>query len=139
VFELLKMAHLIAVAMVSGLLLAFYIVLRASARRETEPGLNLARRTIIDVIGFSVALVWISGLTLLWSRYGAGDRELSAWFYAKIGAAMLFTLAIVMQRVDALHRPSGQLVLSRRIAERWVSIAWLMALLTVCLAVISFG
>lgn len=138
-FELLKMAHLIAVAMASGLLLAAYIVLRASARRESEPGIGLARRTIVDVIGFSVALVWISGLTLLWSRYGAGDRELSAWFYAKIAAAMLFTLAVVMERMGALGSPAGHPVAARRIAERWVSVAWLMALLTVCLAVISFG
>ena len=137
-FELLKMAHLIAVAMASGLLLAAYIVLRASARRETEPGIGLARRTIVDVIGFAVALVWISGLTLLWSRYGTGEREVSAWFYAKIGAAMLFTLAVVMERAGALKSPAGHLVQARRIAERWVSIAWLMALFTVCLAVISF-
>jgi hypothetical protein len=138
-FELLKMAHLIAIAMASGLLLAAYIVLRASARRETEPAIGLARRTIVDVVGFSVALVWISGLTLLWSRYGAGEHELSVWFYAKIGAAMLFTLAVVAERLGVLRRISSDLVAARRVAERWVSIAWLMALLTICLAVISFG
>jgi len=139
VFELLKMAHLIMIAMGSGLVLAHYVMLRASAGLENERGLALARRTLADITSFAVAFIWISGLTLLWSRYGGGDRELSAWFYAKMVFVILFTAAHVMQRVTAARRRRmGDLVAMRRVLERWVSGAWLAALFAICFAVISF-
>ncbi len=139
-FELLKMAHLITIAMASGLMLSHYVALRASAGRENEAGLALARRTLADITSFAVAFAWISGLTLLWSRYGAGDRELSAWFHAKLALVVSLTLAHILQRVRAAQlRRAGDFVKGRRIAERWVSVAWLMALFAICFAVISFG
>jgi uncharacterized membrane protein len=140
-FELLKMAHLIMIAMGSGLVLSHYVMLRASAGLEAERGLALARRTLADITSFVVASIWISGLTLLWSRYGDGDgeRELSSWFYAKLVFVVLFTAAHLGQRISAArpHR-TGDLVALRRILEQWVSAAWLAALLAICLAVVSF-
>jgi uncharacterized membrane protein len=138
-FELLKMAHLIMIAMGSGLVLSHYVMLRASAGLEAERGLALARRTLADITSFVVASIWISGLTLLWSRYGDGERELSAWFYAKLVFVVLFTAAHLGQRMSAARlRPTGDLVALRRVLERWVSAAWLAALLAICLAVVSF-
>jgi uncharacterized membrane protein len=136
-FELLKMAHLIMIAMGSGLVLSHYVMLRASAGLEAERGLALARRTLADITSFVVASIWISGLTLLWSRYG--ERELSSWFYAKLVFVVLFTAAHLGQRISAArpHR-TGDLVALRRVLERWVSAAWLAALLAICLAVVSF-
>jgi uncharacterized membrane protein len=139
-YELLKMAHLIVIAMASGLMLSHYIMLRASAGLEGERGVALARRTLADVTSFAVAFMWITGLTLLWSRYGAGDREVSAWFYAKLVFVVLFTVAHVMQRISAARmRRIGDLVALRRVAERWLSAAWLSTLLVICLAVVSFS
>lgn len=125
-FELLKMAHLIMIAMGSGLVLSHYVMLRASAGLEAERGLALARRTLADITSFVVASIWISGLTLLWSRYGEGERELSSWFYAKLVFVVLFTAAHLGQRISAarLHR-TGDRVALRRVLERWVSAAWL--------------
>ena len=138
-FELLKMAHLIMIAMGSGLMLSHYVMLRASAGLEDERGLALARRTLADITSFVVVFIWISGLTLLWSRYGSGERELSAWFYAKIVFVALFTAAHVIQRATAARlRRAGDLVAMRRVVERWVSAAWLAALFAICFAVISF-
>lgn len=138
-FELLKMAHLITIAMVSGLLLSHYVALRASAGRETEAGLALARRTLADITSFGVGFAWISGVTLFWSRYGAGDQPLSAWFHAKLVLVVVLTVAHAFQRFQAARfRRRGDPVRARRIAERWVSFAWLAALLVICLAVIAF-
>lgn len=138
-FELLKMAHFIMIAMGSGLVLAHYVMLRASDGREEERGLALARRTIADITSFAVALIWVSGLTLLWSRYGSGERELSVWFYAKFGFVTLFTGSHIMQRVAAARlRRFDDPVALRRVVERWASFAWLTALLAICFAVISF-
>ena len=138
-FELLKMAHLIMIAMGSGLVLAHYIMLRTSAGLEEERGLALARRTVADITSFVVAFIWISGLTLLWSQYGGGRQQLSSWFYAKIVFVVLFTLAHVLQRMTAAQRRrAGDPVAMRRVLERWVSAAWLSTLLAICFAVISF-
>lgn len=138
-FELLKMAHLIMIAMGSGLMLSHYVMLRASAGLEDERGLALARRTLADITSFVVAFIWISGLTLLWSRYSGGEREISAWFYAKLVFVVLFTAAHLGQRISAARlRRTGDLVEMRRVLERWVAAAWLAALLAICLAVISF-
>lgn len=138
-FELLKMAHLITVAALSGLLLAHYVALRASAGRETEAAIALTRRTLADISSFAVVLAWISGLTLFWSRFGSGEMPLSAWFYPKLVFVFVLTVAHFMQRMRAAQlRQLGDLVKARRIAERWVSIAWMSALFAICLAVIAF-
>ncbi len=138
--ELLKAAHLIMVAMAAGLVLAHYVMLRTSAGREEERGLALARRTIADITTFVVVFIWISGLTLLWSRRIAGVEPLSAWFYPKLGFALIFTVAHVCQRVAAARmRRAGPTEASRRILERWGSAAWLSALMAICFAVVSFG
>jgi uncharacterized membrane protein len=139
VFELLKMAHLITIAMVSGLLLSHYVALRASAGREAEAGMALARRTLADITSFGVAFAWITGLTLLWSQYGSGEHPLSSWFTAKFLLVCVLTLAHIMQRVRASQlRRAGDFVRGRRIAEGWVSFAWISALFVICLAVIAF-
>lgn len=139
--ELLRMAHLIMIALASGLTLAQYIALRASVGREREAGLALTRRTLADITSFAVGFVWISGLTLLWSRFSIREEELSAWFYAKLGFVILFTLAHIMQRVSARHLRHGadSAPDARRAAERWVSVAWLATLLAICFGVISFA
>lgn len=138
-FELLKMAHLIMIAMGSGLVLSHYVMLRASAGREAERGLALADRTLAEITSFVVAIIWISGLTLLWSRYGSGERALSAWFYAKLVFVGFFTAAHAMQRIAAARPGADDPAARRRIVERWLSGAWLSALLAICFAVISFG
>jgi uncharacterized membrane protein len=139
VFELLKMAHLLTIAMVSGLLLSHYVTLRASAGREGEVGMALARRTLADITSFAIAFAWISGATLLWSRYGQGELPLSSWFHIKFLLVCVLTGAHIMQRSrSAQLRRAGELVRGRRIAERWVSFAWISALFVICFAVIAF-
>ena len=138
-FELLKIAHLIMIAMASGLTLAQYVALRATAGREGEAGLALARRTLADLASFAIVFVWISGLSLLWSRSGIGKPDVNAWFYAKLAFVLLFTLAHAAQRATAgRRRRGGDRAATRRAGEKWVSLAWLMSLLAICLAVISF-
>lgn len=139
-FELLKMAHLITISMASGLMLAHYAALRASARRESEPGLALARRTLATVTSFAIGLAWMSGLTLLWSRTGAEAQPLGAWFVAKVGFVLLLTLSHAAGRIQAarMRHKGADPIATRRVVERWVSVAWLSALLAICFAVLSF-
>ncbi|WAJ29495.1 hypothetical protein [Antarcticirhabdus aurantiaca] len=138
-FELLKIAHLIMMAMASGSTLSSYVVLRASVGREDEAGLALARRTLAELTTFAVGFVWISGAALLWSRAHAPEPAVSAWFYAKLAFVALFTLAHAAQRLSGRRLRGGpDRVPARRGTERWASVAWLMSLLAICLAVVSF-
>lgn len=137
--EILRMAHLIAIAMATGMAMSHYVMLRASAGSDGEGGraLALARRTLGDFTTMIVVFVWITGLTLLWSQFGQPGREVSAWFYAKLAFVGILTAAHIMQRITAARVPGDQREGRQRI-ERWVSIVWLSALITICLAVVSF-
>lgn len=138
--EILKMAHLMAIALVTGMAMSHYIMLRASTGAEGESGraLALARRTLGDITTMILVFVWITGLTLLWSQYGqAPEREISAWFYAKLIFVGLLTASHIMQRITAARVPGDQEE-GRHLIERWVSIVWLSALIAICLAVVSF-
>jgi len=139
VHEILRMAHLIMIAMMTGMAVSHYILLRASAGREGEGGqaLALARRTLGDFSTMVVAFVWLTGITLFWSQYAATGRVVSAWFYAKIAFVVILTGAHIMQRITS-RRIGGLSVEGRRKIERYVSIVWLCALLAICFAVISF-
>jgi uncharacterized membrane protein len=139
-YEILKMAHLIMIAMATGMAVSHYILLRASSGSEGESGhvLALARRTLGDFTTMVIVFVWVTGLTLLWSRYGDAAREVSAWFYAKLAFVGLMTAAHVMQRIAARRVPADQAE-GRRVIERWVSVVWLSALVAICLAVVSFS
>ncbi|KQT55187.1 MULTISPECIES: hypothetical protein [unclassified Aureimonas] len=138
--ELLKIAHLVMIAMASGLTLAQYVTLRASVGREEEAGLDMARRTLADLATFAVVFVWVSGVLLLWSRLGADGPGVTAWFHAKVGFVLLFSVAHFVQRAKGARlRTSDDRTAVRRAAERWASVAWLMSLLAITLAVVSFG
>lgn len=138
--EILLMAHLIVIAMATGMAVSHYVLLRASAGNDGEGGraLALARRTLGDFTTMVIVFVWITGFTLLWSQYGERSHEVSAWFYAKIAFVGLMTAAHIMQRLAAA-RVAGDTPEGRRVIERWVSIVWLSALISICLAVVSFA
>ncbi len=138
--EILRMAHLIAIAMATGMAMSHYVMLRASAGNDGEGGraLALARRTLGDFTTMIIVFVWITGLTLLWSQFGQSDREVAAWFYAKLLFVGILTAAHIMQRVTAARVPAGQRE-GRQKIEGWVSIVWLSALIAICLAVVSFS
>ncbi len=138
--EILRMAHLIAIAMATGMAMSHYVMLRASAGNDGEGGraLALARRTLGDFTTMIIVFVWITGLTLLWSQFGQADREVAAWFYAKLLFVGILTAAHIMQRVTAARVPADQRE-GRQKIEGWVSIVWLAALIAICLAVVSFS
>lgn len=138
--EILLMAHLMAIALVTGMAMSHYIMLRASAGNDAQAGhaMALARRTLGDVTTMIVVFVWITGLTLLWSQYGDPARQVSAWFYAKLLFVGILTAAHIMQRMTAARVHADQAE-GRRLIERWVSVVWLAAMIAICLAVVSFA
>jgi hypothetical protein len=139
-YEILLIAHLILIAMGTGMAFSHLIFLRVSSGESGQRGLALAhaRRVLGDFTTMVVVFIWITGLMLVWSRYGDPDRTLNAAFYGKIGFVGLFTLAHVMQRLKAARFQGDDYPNLAKRLELWTSLAWLSALLAICLAVVSF-
>ena len=140
-YEILQIAHLILIAMGTGMAFSHLIFLRVSSGESGERGLALAhaRRVLADFTTMVVVFIWITGLTLVWSRYGDPARTVNAWFYGKIAFVGLFTLAHVMQRLKAGRFQGDDYPELVKRLELWTSLAWLSALLAICLAVVSFA
>jgi len=139
-YEILLIAHLMMIATGTGMAFAHLIFLRVSSGEAGERALVLAhaRRVLGDFTTMVVVFIWITGLMLLWSIYGDPDRTVSAWFYGKIAFVGLFTGAHIMQRLNAARFEGDNYQDLIRRLELWVSLAWLSALLAICLAVVSF-
>lgn len=136
--DILKAAHLIMIAMGTGIVVSHYVMLRASTGKEGEAGqvLALARRALGEVGSVVVLFIWITGIALATSGTVPGTM-LSGYFYAKVAFVILFTAAHFMQRRTAATW-KGDLAGLRNAVERWVSIAWLCALAAILFAVLSF-
>ena len=139
-FEILLIAHLILIAMGTGMAFSHLIFLRVSSGEAGERGVALAhaRRVLGDFTTMVVVFIWITGLTLLWSGYGDPDRAVNAWFYGKMAFVGLFTCAHVMQRLKAARFQGDDYPDLVKRLELWTSLGWLSALLAICLAVVSF-
>lgn len=140
-YEILLIAHLMIIAMVTGMAFSHLLMLRVSAGQsgDSSLALALARRTLADFTTMAVVFVWITGLMLLWSQYGQTGRVVSAWFYAKVGFVGVLTASHLMQRMQAarMHGRVGDKERAR--LELWVAVVWLAALIAICLAVVSFA
>ena len=139
--EILLIAHLILMAMGTGMAFSHLIFLRASSGEAAERGAALAhaRRILGDFTTMVVVFIWITGLTLLWSRFDDPNRTVNAWFYGKMAFVGLFTGAHVMQRLKAARFEGDDYADLIKRLELWTSLAWLSALLAICLAVVSFA
>ena len=139
--EILLIAHFILIAMGTGMAFSHLIFLRVSSGETGERGLALAhaRRILGDFTTMVVVFIWITGLTLVWSRFGQPDRAVDAAFYGKIAFVGLFTFAHVMQRLKAARFQGDDYADLAKRLELWTSLAWLSALLAICLAVVSFA
>lgn len=138
--EILRMGHLIMIAMGTGLAFADYMMLRLI---EGEKGpraraLRFARRMLHDFTGAVLALIWVSGLTLLWTQYAVEERTLSALFTVKIGFVVVLTLCYGVIRWSAPGREAAFGETVPRSIGLAAATAWLSALLAICFAVISF-
>jgi uncharacterized membrane protein len=134
--KLLLILHLIVIAVGTGMSFSNYVNLRVAASEAGERGAALAnlRRQVMQIADVIVALIWATGLALLW-----GVRpEINSWFYIKIAFVLLLTIFHVMARRTAGQMArTGDLSLHGRL-ELFVSGVWISALFAIALAVIAF-
>jgi uncharacterized membrane protein len=134
--RLLLIAHLILIAMGTGMSFSNFVNVRL-AQGQTggiAKGLALQRRTMAKIGDAVVALIWVSGLALLWTA----APETSGWFHAKVGFVVLLTASHVMARRTGIEiaRGGNAALLSR--LELYAAGVWLSALAAILLAVIAF-
>ncbi len=134
--KLLLIAHLMFIAMGTGMSFSNFVNIRLAKGQSGDiaKGLALQRRTMARFGDVVIALIWVSGLALLW----AVAPELSGWFHAKLGFVVLLTASHAMARRTGLEiARSGNAALLSRL-ELFAAGVWLSALAAILLAVIAF-
>lgn len=136
--DILKIAHLIVMAMVAGISVSHYALLRVAGggTEEARRAVETVGRAFGNMTSVAIILVWATGLPLLWSGEDGRAYDVGGWFYAKIGFVLLLTAGHIYLRVGPMRRAGD---MSSADAERALSVVWLSALLAISLAVVSFG
>jgi protoporphyrinogen IX oxidase len=137
----LLIAHLMAIAVGTGMSFANYLNLRRAAAESGEAAAGLARlRRVTARIGdVVIALIWVTGLALLWTWIAQGGPAPGGWFHAKLAFVVLLTASHVMARYTAgqMARGASPALLGR--VELFVAGVWVSALASILLAVLAFG
>jgi len=108
----LMMVHLIALAMGTGMSLANYVNFRVAAQADDAGKAALARlRLALGRIGdVVIALIWLSGLALLW-RFTGGQAAATGALPAAFHAKML--LVVTLTACHAASRWAGLRIMRR--------------------------
>lgn len=93
--KLLLIVHLLGVALGLAVPFANMIIARliAAAPDAERPVLGRAAFAMGRLGGIALPLLWITGLTLVFTKY-AGFAALPVTFHAKLGAVVLLTLSV---------------------------------------------
>jgi hypothetical protein len=134
---MLVTVHLIVIALGIGLTASNFINTRLALGNGVEfaKGLGLQRHTISRFGDGVIALIWITGLLLLWMR---GAEGLTLAFHGKMAFVVLLTLMHGLARaMGGKMRRSGNLELLPRLSSI-VFIGWLGAIAALVCAVLAF-
>lgn len=138
--QILLMAHLILIAMGTGMAFSNFINIRLADGQTGEGARALGqhRMVLARVADVVITLIWLTGLALLWTRYSMGLQEVSGLFYAKIAFVVLLTGLHGMARATGgkMARSGDASLLGR--LELCVAGVWLSALAAIMLAVVAF-
>lgn len=138
--QLVLMAHLILIAMGTGMSFSNFVNVRLSRNQsgEVAKGLQLQRRTIAQLGDGVIAFIWLTGLALVAIGVVQGGFEASAAFYVKLAFVVLLTACHGMARVTAKQlagKPDPALFTR---LELLIAGVWLSALAAIILAVVAF-
>jgi uncharacterized membrane protein len=128
--------HLMLIAMGTGMSFSNLVNVRLAMIKggDLGKGLALQRRTIAQIADGVIALIWITGLLLLW----LAPVTPSLWLYAKIAFVVLLTLCHGLARRTAGEMArSGNTALMPRL-RNLIAGVWFSALAAIALAVIAF-
>ncbi|NJM29425.1 MAG: hypothetical protein HC855_04320 [Rhizobiales bacterium] len=133
---LILILHIMVIALGTGLSFSNLVNTRLAEGKSGEmaKGLGLQRMTIAKIGDGVIALIWITGLALLWLRGGVSDP----WFHAKLAFVVLLTVSHAMAR-----RTGGQLARTGNMAllsslQLFIAGVFVSALASILFAMLAF-
>lgn len=136
---ILLIAHLIAIATLTGMSIANYINIRIAAgekgdRRQSLSFLRYVLGRMADVV---LLAVWITGIGLFFSL--PPSDEPNSWFVVKLAFVLLLTGCHGLARMTGgrMRRAADDMSLYSRM-ELFASGVWMSALAAIILAVLAF-
>lgn len=132
--EGLKILHFLALAVALGGGVANLVLRRhaMAAGPEARPALGRAQRTLAALSAVSVAVLWLTGIALVETIYGAWTG-LPGVFWAKIAAATVWLAAVTTGQV-LMRRPGPPSPLLRPLGMGGMA----SAVASLALAVLAF-
>ncbi len=136
----LLILHLMAIALGTGMSFSNFINAGLASREEGErfKALGLQRKTVSQIGDGVIAVIWLTGLALVWLKWSETGFVGSGWFYAKLAVVVALTASHGMARRigGELARTGNRALLSQvRLCAAGV---WLSALVAIALAVMAF-
>ena len=128
--------HLMLIAMGTGMSFSNLVNVRLALSKggDFAKGLALQRRTVSQIGDGVIALIWVTGLLLLW----LAPITPSAWLYAKIAVVVLLTISHgLARRTGGEMARTGNMSLLPRL-QGFIAGVWLSALVAIALAIIAF-
>ena len=115
------------------------IMLVAKASPEEAAGLRRFPMAMMPISDFGLVLLWITGIVLLWTKYGGVDGfgALPWSFWAKIVCVVLLTGLIGMVHMTVGRMKRGDMAVAARIPV-YARIGAVLLLLIVIFAVMAF-
>jgi hypothetical protein len=131
--------HLFGLILGAGPGFANMVIMRVSATASAEGAAALRKvpPILVNISTAGVAILWVTGLIMVWSIYG-GPAGLPGMFWVKfIFVLTLTAVVIAMQITLAQIRKTGNMALAARMPKLG-PLAGVSALLAVLFAVIAF-
>lgn len=135
---ILLIAHFIAIATGTGMSIANYINIRIASGEKGDRRASLVylRRTLAGIADVVIAVIWITGIGLVWILPQA--EQPNSWIILLLAASVFLTVCHVLARLTAskMARTGDDSLYPRM--ELLVSGVWMSALAAIILAVLAF-
>ncbi|GGA47181.1 hypothetical protein [Pelagibacterium lentulum] len=137
-FKILLFIHFIGLVLGMGSGIALANVGRLSAKAPApEAGLSQMGEILRRNSHIGLGLLWITGLLLIWLRYG-GFGALDVWFWIKIAGVIVLSAAVGMASANYRRIKAGQAGARER-GKMLSTIAGVSGIVVVFSAVMAFN
>lgn len=131
--------HLIGLILGAGPGMANMVIMRtaATATPEGAAALRKVPPILVNVSTAGVVVLWITGIIMVWSRFGGPDA-LPTLFWVKFVFVVILTLVVVFMQMTLAEIRKGNMAAASRMPKLGPA-AGVSALLAVLFACYAFG
>jgi hypothetical protein len=131
--------HLFSIAMALGIGFSNLVGFRVARKLGGEKALGIAahREALIIYGDIFVALIVVSGLTMLWAI--GGGQGLPVWFHLKMGAVVIWILTYILMRLRIRKFLASRDLSLLGLIRTYAHVAITAATLAMAFAVLTFA